>query len=114
MPSLYENQIMPANSLGRRILLSRLEGRIGERVLNNKNWIRYPITFPDGSRLRGMHKILKADVVTLEEMKEGRYIFGANELFVYQALDKILNELESLLPPGAMDELYDRIEDNEV
>lgn len=45
---------------------------------------------------------------------EGRYIFGANLLFVYRALDKILKELESMLPPGAMDELYDRIQESEV
>jgi hypothetical protein len=104
---------MPSNSTGRKILLSRLEGILGECVRNNKSWIRYPITWPDGSRIRGSRKILHAKVYTIDEMLEGRYIFGANELFVYRALNKILEELESMLPPGAMDELYDEIEEKE-
>jgi hypothetical protein len=105
---------MQSNSLGRRLVLSRLEGLVGESVRNNNNPIRYPLTWPDGSRLRGMHRILKASVVTLEEMLQGRYVFGANELFVFQALDNILADLEKRLPPGAMDELYESIEEAEA
>lgn len=103
---------MSSNSLGRRILLSQLEGCISEWVRNNHNWIRYPIDWPDGSRIRGQ-TILNAAVVSLDEMMQGRYTFGANELFVFHALDSVLRKLENLLPPGARDELYERIEEEQ-
>ena len=101
---------MLSNTLGRRLLLTRLERMISECLRNNDNSFRYPVTWPDGSRLRG-HKTLQAESVSMDELLEGRYIFGANELFIYRALDKVLTALENALPPGAMDELFDRIEE---
>jgi hypothetical protein len=84
------------------------------RVLNNNKWIRYPVDWPDGARLRGEGTVLRAELYTLEEMLDGRYNFGENKLFVYHALNEVLSWLERELPPGAMDELYDRIEEGEA
>jgi hypothetical protein len=91
-----------------------LEEVVGRQVLNNNKWIRYPVDWPDGARLRGEGTVLRADVYSLDEMLEGRYTFGANQLFVYRALNDLLGWLEEKLPPGAMDELYDRIEEGEA
>jgi DNA-directed RNA polymerase subunit alpha len=97
--------------MGYRILLSKLEGIVSDCVENNGNPIRYPVSWPDGSRLRGQNTILKAEGYSFEEMAEGRYRFGANELFIYQALDKVLKYLAvSMKDPQ---KLYALVEDLE-
>jgi hypothetical protein len=89
-------------------LLSVLEGIVAERVRNNGAQIRYPVDWPDGSRLRGKATILRTDDSTYEEMARGRYVFGANELFVYEALDAIPRFLAVNL--GNPEALYELVE----
>ena len=97
---------------GRKILLSLLEFIVGKSVRNNDKWIRYPISLP-GGELRGNVRL-----ATLREewddLMEGKYRFGANELFVFRALDEVLENLEKQLPPGAIDELCERIFEEDV
>jgi hypothetical protein len=91
-------------------LLSILEGIVGDCVQNNGRQIRYPIDWPDGSRLRGKETILKTQEHTFEEMAEGRYVFGANELFVYRALDKVLQFLAvKMKDPSPLFELVEKL-----
>ena len=89
-------------------ILSEMESIIGNRCYNGniQNWgpggewleegreFRYPITF--------LGKDLKKDkcwhsdpLMTIQRMRTGYYAFGANRLYIIQALEKILEHLES-------------------
>lgn len=91
-------------SRARKKLLSKLEGVVTDQIVNNGNIIRYPITFRDGSRLRGKY-ILDVNERNEDYFFTGRYVFGANELFIYKALDAVIDKLdaEGLID---FDELY--------
>lgn len=89
--------------LERKRLISRLEGMFENHIYNRNNPIRYPITFemPHGTReLRGTNSILNVDAASEAVFYRGAYVFGANKLFIYQALNEILDYLES---EGALD-----------
>lgn len=102
-------------SVGYLKLLSQLEGIVGDCVQNNGRPIRYPIDWPDGNRLRGKNIILRAASYTFDEMSEGRYVFGANELLVYQALDKILKHLAvRMADPSSLYDLIDLLNREET
>jgi hypothetical protein len=79
--------------LAREKLISRLEGIVWKNIYNNNNQIRYPITFRDGSKLKGRY-ILRVSEKNIGKFYSGRYIFGANELYIYQALAEILDFLD--------------------
>ena len=81
-------------SRARKKLLSRLEGIVTDQIANNGNIIRYPITFKNGSRLKGKY-ILDVNDSNEDYVFTGRYVFGANELFIYKALDAVIGQLES-------------------
>jgi len=42
-------------SIGRKKLIAKLEGRFFKNIYNNQNQIRYPITFKNGSKLKGRY-----------------------------------------------------------
>lgn len=88
-------------------ILSEMESIIGNRCYNGniQNWgaggewlgegreFRYPITF--------LEKDLKKDKcgrsapsMPIQRMRTGYYAFGANRLYIIQALEKILENLE--------------------
>jgi hypothetical protein len=97
---------------GYRRLLAKLENRVANAVknINATNPMRYPIKWPDGSLLEGKNVILKVEDYSFEEMAKGRYVFGANELFVFQALDNILQFLAvSMKDPQCLYDLVDRL-----
>ena len=77
----------------RKKLISRLEGIVTDHITNNGNIIRYPITFKDGSQLRGKF-ILDVNENNENKFFSGRYVFGANELFIYEALEAVISQLE--------------------
>ena len=83
----------------RRSLLIEMEGIIGSQCWNSRSgqWdegrrFRYPIQFPErkGSRLyrRVTSKISDAKLL------KGHYVFGANKLFIFRALNRVLEHLE--------------------
>ena len=96
-------------SVARKKLISRLEGTLSEHIVNNGNNIRYPLTFIDGSKLKGNY-ILNVSDSNLSKFFPGKYIFGANELHIYKALDAVLDHLEceGLIDEYALDELEER------
>ena len=81
-------------SIGRKKLISKLEGIVYKNIYNNGNRIRYPITFKNGSKLKG-NFILKITDENKEYFYTGRYIFGANELYIYNAIEQLLSYLEN-------------------
>ncbi len=83
-----------SEDLGRKRLLAKLEGIFTKWITNNGNPIRYPVTWRDGSRLRGKHKILNVDNCDWDRMWAARYVFGANEVRIYCAIDEILKYIE--------------------
>ncbi|QYY25464.1 hypothetical protein [Diaphorobacter sp. MNS-0] len=89
-------------------ILSEMESIIGNRCYNGniQNWgaggewlgegreFRYPIIF--------LEKDLKKDKcwrsdpsMSIQRMRTGHYAFGANRLYIIQALEKILENLEN-------------------
>jgi len=84
----------------RRALLIELERVVGSQCWNgnirNGQWdqgrkFRYPISFPQkkGRRVRPvMSRISDATLL------EGHYHFGANKLFIFRALNRVLKHLE--------------------
>lgn len=101
------------NERARKRLISRLEGVVTDHIFNNGNSIRYPITFNDGSQLRGKF-ILDVNEGNEDKFFSGRYVFGANELFIYDALEAVILQLEEEgvidsvnLDFGLRDEDYD-------
>ena len=95
-------------NIERKKLISRLEGTVSEHITNNGNNIRYPLTFIDGSKLRGDY-ILRVSDSNSSKFFTGRYIFGANELHIYKALEAVLDHLEQegLIDEYALEELED-------
>lgn len=93
-------------SLARKKLLSRLEGVVSDHIVNNGKNIRYPLTFIDGAKLKGNY-ILGVSENNSSKFFSGKYIFGANELYIYKALEAVLNTLEKegFLDEYAMEEL---------
>lgn len=62
-------------------------------LVDEGRWYRYPITFieKDGSK----HKTWYPDSkVSVEKLKSGYYAFGANHLFIFKALNEMLQLLE--------------------
>ncbi|MCK4736244.1 MAG: hypothetical protein KAT65_27575 [Methanophagales archaeon] len=57
-------------------------------------WIRYPITFieKDGSKDKTRYPDSK---ISVEKLKSGYYAFGANQVFIFQALIEVLQHLEA-------------------
>ena len=85
-----------------------MESIIGNRCYNGniQNWgpggewygegreFRYPITFLDNGKNKD--KCWNTSpVMDLERMRTGYYAFGANRLNIIQALEKVLEKLES-------------------
>jgi hypothetical protein len=98
---------------GYRRLLAILEGKVANCVknINSTNTMRYPIKWPDGSILEGSNKILNGQNYSFEELAEGRYVLGANELFIFQALDEILKFLAvSMKDPAPLYALVEQLE----
>ncbi len=80
---------------------------------NNGNQIRYPIDFKDGTRLRGRY-ILDVNEENEDIFYSGKYTFGANKLYIYQALDAILDFLEDKgVDIWMVEEEYEDEEDDE-
>ena len=77
-------------------LISKLEGVFYRNIYNNGKQIRYPISFNDGGDLRGSNTILRVDDMKIEKFYSGRYKFGANSVYIYEAIKDILDELEKL------------------
>jgi len=80
-------------SLKREKLISKLEGILVDHIYNNGNSIRYPITFGDGSKLKGRY-ILDVNDENKDIFYSGKYVFGANELYIYDAINAMLEYLE--------------------
>ena len=102
------------NDLGKKKLLSILEGAFHDHVENNGKRIRYPITFDDNKEIRG-RAILKITDESNNIFFSGRYQFGANKLYVYQAIESLLEKLEELeiLDTYAMKQLIEEYQDEE-
>jgi len=81
-------------SIGRKKLIAKLEGKFFKNIYNNKNQIRYPITFKNGSKLKGRY-ILDVNNSNKDYFYSGHYVFGANKLYIYKAIDSMLQFLES-------------------
>jgi len=88
-------------------LLAKLESIIGNSCYNGniQNWgpnyqrysngrsFRYPITFLEQGAIKD--KCTKTDPeMPLERMKTGYYAFGANQLYIIEALEEIIDYLE--------------------
>lgn len=90
-----------------------LEGVFTDNIFNNGKVIRYPITFENGSKLKGKF-ILDVNEGNEEHFFSGHYVFGANELYIYKALEAIIEKLRA---EGLIDvfelELVDEDDDDE-
>jgi len=95
------------NSKDKKQLLSKLESIIGNSCYNGniQNWgpgytkycdgreFRYPITFLENGVTKD--KCRSTDpTMALERMKTGHYSFGANRLYIIEAIEKIIDYLE--------------------
>jgi len=103
---------------GRIRLLSELEGVFHDFVVNNGGHIRYPITFNGNKKLRGRY-VLKIAEENVNIFYSGRYVFGANELYIYKAIDELLRKLSrmNLIDEWALQDLleeYQQEYDEEV
>jgi hypothetical protein len=84
---------------GHLTLLLEMEEIIGSKChnKNSKSWnkfFRYEPTFKNASgEFKWIPRSVSKDV-SLEQLLEGKYIFGANELFIFDALNEILGLLE--------------------
>jgi hypothetical protein len=92
----------------RRALLARLEQLVGDECYNGniQNWgpggvfegegrnFRYPITFRDatGSKVK---RWSPDNTIPDQMFKGGYYAFGANELHIISALERVLTHLEA-------------------
>lgn len=86
------------STLGRMRLISHLEGIVSDNIHNNYDApIRYPITLDDSKELRGRQVILKVDELEWDELMKGKYVFGANKLYIYKALNQIIDYLNNKL-----------------
>lgn len=81
-------------SIGRKKLIAKLEGRFFKNIYNNQNQIRYPITFKNGSKLKGRY-ILDVNDNNENYFYSGHYVFGANKVYIYKAIDSMLQFLEN-------------------
>ena len=80
-------------SLARKKLIAELEGIVTDYIYNNGNQIRYPISFKNGRKLRGRY-ILNVNEENKDIFYSGHYTFGANKLYIYQAIDAMLDFLD--------------------
>ncbi len=80
----------------KEMLISKLEGVFTDHIYNNSNQIRYPMVFNDGSKLKGKNTILNTMNLTHSKFYSSHYIFGANKVYIYEAIDAILNKLDDL------------------
>ncbi|MBE9398933.1 hypothetical protein IOQ59_16865 [Pontibacterium sp. N1Y112] len=89
-------------------ILAEMESIIGNSCYNGniQNWgpggewygegreFRYPITFLDQGALK--NKCRSSDPsMPIQRMRTGYYAFGANRLYIIQALEKVVERLES-------------------
>ena len=97
--------------VGREKLIAKLEGIFYKHIYNNGSQIRYPIDFEDGTRLRGRY-ILRVTEDNKDIFFSGRYKFGANSVYIYEALDAILKflETENKDIEKGIDEIVDMLE----
>ena len=79
-------------SFERENLISRLEQVVTKHIYNNGRQIRYPVDFEDGSRFK--KSFLEVNEENEDIFYSGRYTFGANELYIYQAIEGLLDYLE--------------------
>ena len=100
--------------IGKKKLLSILEGVFHNHVVNNGKTIRYPITFDENKEIRG-NFILKVTEENSSFFFSGRYQFGANALYIYKAIDSLLEKLDDLgiLDTYALGSLIEEYQDEE-
>ena len=78
--------------------LSELESVFVQAVYNNSRQIRYPIQFKDGERLKGTmgrNVRLNTEGVDGDMLLSGRYVFGANSVYIYQALKDMIDYIRT-------------------
>ena len=105
------SQNFRGRSAGYLRLLAELEYIVANRVRNDNrtDFSRYPLAFPEDKELRGDY-VLSTSQHTFASLREARYPFGANGLYVFQALDDILQRLAVSLPdPQPLYDLVDRL-----
>ncbi|MBY5947666.1 hypothetical protein [Photobacterium rosenbergii] len=78
-----------------KTLIRDLEVCFHNKVENNGRQIRYPLTF-DGDRVLRGSNIPMIDSAIEAVFFSGRYKFGANDLYVYSAIDEVVKRLISL------------------
>jgi hypothetical protein len=77
--------------------LSELEGIFVQAIYNNNRQIRYPIQFKSGDRLKGtMGRNVRLDTEGIDagELLSGQYVFGANSVYIFQALKSLIEYIE--------------------
>jgi len=96
------------NEEQKKQILSKMESIIGHNCYNGntQNWgpygewlgegrfIRYPITFLDDSKQKCKRFQFDAGM-NMKKIRTGYYNFGANNLMIIQALEKIIDMLET-------------------
>jgi hypothetical protein len=93
---------MPVSS-ARRALLIDLEKIVGSECYNRNirngplrrdagRAFRYKVTFGEGKDRRAVETV--GPDVSDESLMNGRYAFGANELFIFRALDRVVTYFE--------------------
>lgn len=102
------------SDIGRKRLISELEGILHNHVENNDKKIRYPITFDNNKELRGKC-ILDVTKENSSIFYSGRYQFGANALNIYQAIDSLLDKLVDmrLIPEYLLDDMIKEKSDHD-
>jgi hypothetical protein len=83
--------------LGKMRMLSDLEGIVSKYILNNDSPIRYPITSDDGIKMKNRDTKLDVNELEWEELMGCNYTFGAKKLYIYAALDAIIDYLNKEL-----------------
>ncbi len=100
-----------ANKIGRMVLLTMLEGIVADHIELESENERNPLYLFDDEIVRGpKHQILKFDSKNVQEIfQSGRYKFGSKKLFIFQALDNIIDYLDDI---GIID--YEALLDEEL
>src|SRR5262245_18748661 len=84
---------------GYRRLLCAMETVLARSIRNKGNPIRYPVTVDLAGVQTRARRTAPAVLssFSFNTMSQARYVFGANELYIYQSLDALVQALSATL-----------------
>ena len=84
---------MEPTNVERAALLVVLEHLVRNHVYNNGARINYPLSGSESIKFHG-NEVPDPHDIDAEFVQQARYEFGANDLYIYEALNEVLDYLE--------------------